>query len=170
MKVTVVPAQVTTVEDRIMGSLGFSQLLLLVVPIFVGGGLFALLPPLMNGAIYKYLIMGVVAIVCGTLAIRIKGKIVAAWLVTILRYALRPKYYLYNKNVTTLRQDYPAVVAPPEEETQPASTRATRPALHRLSLPEATKLLATLENPAAHVRFETTRKGGLNVRFTEVEE
>ena len=48
MKMTVVPAQVTTVEDRIIGSLGFSQILLLVIPIFVSAGVFALVPPFMG--------------------------------------------------------------------------------------------------------------------------
>ena len=60
MKMTVVPAQVTTVEDRIIGSLGFSQILLLVIPIFVSAGVFALVPPFMGSAIYKYVIIGAV--------------------------------------------------------------------------------------------------------------
>ena len=86
MKITVVPAQVTTVEDRIVGNLGFSQMLLLIVPVFVGAGLFAVLPPAMGGASYKYVIMAIIAFFCALLAIRIRGKILAAWLVTILRY------------------------------------------------------------------------------------
>ena len=40
MKMTVVPAQVTTVEDRIIGNLGFSQILLLIVPVFAAAGIF----------------------------------------------------------------------------------------------------------------------------------
>ncbi len=91
MKMTVVPAQVTTVEDRIIGTLGFSQILLLIVPVFASAGIFTLLPPFMGSAIYKYVVMGVVAMIFCILAIRIKGKIVAFWLVTILRYNLQPK-------------------------------------------------------------------------------
>jgi len=53
MKVTVVPAQVTTVEDRIVGSLGFSQLVLIVTPVFIAAALFAVLPPAMGSAVYK---------------------------------------------------------------------------------------------------------------------
>lgn len=90
MKVTVVPAQVTTVEDRIIGSLG-SQMLLLIIPIFVSAGLFALLPPFMESALYKYILMAILAFVCCVLAIRIKGKIIALWLVTILRYKYSAK-------------------------------------------------------------------------------
>ena len=75
MKMTVVPAQVTTVEDRIIGNLGFSQILLLIVPVFAAAGIFLLLPPFMGGALYKYVIMGIVALLFGLLSIRIKGKI-----------------------------------------------------------------------------------------------
>lgn len=114
MKMTVVPAQVTTVEDRIIGNLGFSQILLQIVPVFTAAGIFTLLPPFMGGALYKYVLMGVVALLFGLLSIRIKGKILASWLVTILRYNLRPKYYLFNKNVTTSREEYYSKIPTPE--------------------------------------------------------
>lgn len=63
MRMTVVPAQITTVEDRIIGNLGFSQILLLIVPLFVSAGVFVLLPPFIGGAIYKYIIMAAVGLV-----------------------------------------------------------------------------------------------------------
>lgn len=168
MKVTVVPAQVTTVEDRIVGSLGFSQLVLIVTPVFLAAGLFVVLPPFMGSAVYKFVIMSVLAFVCCLLAIRIKGKILAAWLIVILRYNLRPKYYLFNKNVTTLREDYPMRQTEDNEEVLiTAQRKNTRP---RLGIPETAKVLATIENPASKIRFETGKKGNLHVRFTEVEE
>jgi len=168
MKVTVVPAQVTTVEDRIIGNLGFSQMLLMIIPIFVSAGLFTLLPPFMGSALYKYLIMGILALVCCILAIRIKGKILALWLVTILRYNIRPKYYLFNKNTSAFRQDYPPIVELKTEE-KTKEVKNERTALPRLNTPETARVLATIENPAAKFRFETTKKGGLNVRLTEIE-
>ena len=167
MKVTVVPAQVTTVEDRIVGSLGFSQLVLIVAPVFIAAALFAVLPPAMGSAVYKYVIMGILAFLCCLLAIRIKGKILAAWLIVILRYNLRPKYYLFDKNVTTLREDYP-IRKETKQEKAPVKTREQniRP---RLGIPETAKVLATIENPAAKFRFETGKKGNLHVRLTEIE-
>lgn len=165
---TVVPAQVTTVEDRIIGNLGFSQILLLIVPVFASAGIFALLPPFIGSAIYKYVIMGIVAMIFCILAIRIKGKILAFWLVTILRYNLRPKYYLFNKNVTALRENYPArkEQQEPEKITTKTTKKVTR---YQLDIPATAKALATLENPAARVRFETGKKGNLHVRLTEIE-
>jgi hypothetical protein len=169
MKMTVVPAQVTTVEDRIIGTLGFSQILLLIVPVFASAGIFTLLPPFMGSAIYKYVVMGVVAMIFCILAIRIKGKIVAFWLVTILRYNLRPKYYLSNKNVVALRENYP--IRKEQQEPEKTSPKATKKiARHQLDIPATAKVLATLENPAARVRFETGKKGNLHVRLTEIEE
>lgn len=169
MKIAVVPAQVTTVEDRIIGSLGFSQILLLMIPVFASAGIFVVAPPLMGGAVYKYVVMGIVAMIFCALAIRIKGKILAFWLVTILRYNLRPKYYLFNKNVITLREDYPMKrkQQDPGKEATKEKVRIIRP---QLDIPTTARVLAAIENPAANVRFETGKRGDLRVRFTEVEE
>ena len=169
MKATVVPAQVTTIEDRIMGNLGFSQLALFVVPVFVGAGLFILLPPVMHGSPYKYLVAVLIGVMCGILAIRIKGKIILLWLVTILRYNLRPKYYLFKKSTATHREDYqmrkPDAVA--ETSKQQARQAATVP---KLAFQDALQVLQTINNPESKLRFEMTKKGGLNVRLTEVED
>jgi len=169
MKATVVPAQVTTVEDRIIGNLSFSQMLLVVVPVFASAALFAILPPFMGSAGYKYTVMGIMAALCCTLAVRIRGKILAAWLIMVLRYNLRPKHYLFNKNVLTLRENYSSKQEKVEEETVVVEKKP-RPTRLQLDRPVTAKLLATIENPAAKVRFETGKKGTLHVRLTEVEE
>lgn len=170
MRMTVVPAQITTVEDRIIGNLGFSQILLLIVPIFVSAGVFVLLPPFMGGAVYKYVVMGIVTVLFCLLAIRIKGKLLAFWLVIIIRYNLRPKYYLFNKNVMTLRKNYPVSKKRKWPEKMATSTRKKRSNTPQLDIPTTAKVLATIENPAAKVRFETGKKGGLHVRITKIEE
>jgi hypothetical protein len=169
MKVTVVPAQVTTVEDRIIGSLGFSQLLLLVVPIFFSAATFAMLPPLMGYATYKVVLMGIVALFCCTLAIRIKGKILAFWLVAILRYNLRPKFYVFNKNSASYREQYDIRRQEKTSSNEKVKTKRTL-SVPRLEFHEAAKVLAAIDNPASKLRFETTKKGGLHVRLTEVKE
>ena len=170
MKMTVVPAQVTTVEDRIIGNLGFSQILLLIVPVFAAAGIFLLLPPFMGGALYKYVIMGVVALLFSLLSIRIKGKILASWLVTILRYNLRPKYYLFNKNVTTNREEYYSKIPTPEIKESTEKKPVKKSTLRQLDIPTTARILATIENPATNFRLETGKKGNLHVRFTEIED
>ena len=170
MKMTVVPAQVTTVEDRIIGNLGFSQILLLIVPVFAAAGIFLLLPPFMGGALYKYVIMGIVALLFGLLSIRIKGKILASWLVTILRYNLRPKYYLFNKNVTTGRDEYHGKAVAPEAKEATEKKPVKKTSLNQLDIPTTARILATIENPSANFRIEPGKKGNLHVRFTEIED
>ncbi len=168
MKVTVVPAQVTTVEDKIMGSLSLSQLMLLLMPVFIGAALFATLPPVMESAVYKYILIGIVTIICLVLSIRIRGRIIALWIVTILRYNLRPKYHLFNKNVTALRKDY-ADSKQSDQEAVPTET-IPKTYLPKLGTLETARVLAAIEHPAANMQLTTTKKGGLRVRLTEIEE
>ena len=170
MKMTVVPAQVTTVEDRIIGNLGFSQILLLIVPVFAAAGIFLLLPPFMGGSLYKYVLIGVVALLFGLLSIRIKDKILASWLVTILRYNLRPKYYLFNKNVTINREEYYSKIVAPEIKESTEKKPVKKSTLQQLDIPTTARILATIENPATNFRLETGKKGNLHVRFTEIED
>lgn len=168
MKITVVPAQVTTAEDRIMGSLSLSQLMIVLLPIFIGAALFAMFPPVMSSAAYKYILISILAVACLTMSIRIKGKIIAFWIVMILRYNLRPKYYLFNKNVATLRADY--IEVKPDEYKKESAASDSKVAIPRLGTPEVIRVLTAIENPASNLRFETTKKGSLHVRLTKVEE
>ena len=168
MRHAAVPAQVTTVEDRIMGNLGLSQLILLVLPVFVGAGLFVLLPPIMHGSLYKYLVIVGISLLTGILAIRIKGKIVLLWLVTIIRYNLRPQYYVFQKSAA-YRADYKTTKA---ETVEAMETRETEKVsvVPRLAFHDAAHLLETIQRPESNLRFERTKKGGLHVRLTEVQD
>ena len=166
MKTTIVPAQVTTVEDRIIGKLGFSQIVLLIIPVFFSAGVFTLPPPVMNGALYKYVLMALSLIVCGILSVRIKGKIIAFWLVTVLRYNLRPKYYLFNKNTTAFRDEYKSTPREDEESINQPAEKPQKP--EKLDAISTIKTRQIIDDPTANVRFETDKKGGLHVRFTKV--
>ncbi|TXG75860.1 PrgI family protein [Candidatus Dojkabacteria bacterium] len=169
MKVTVVPAQVTTVEDRIAGNLGFSQLLLLATPIFAGGLLFMLLPPPMHNAPYKIVAISILTFMCWSSAIRIKGKILLFWLAIILRYNLRPGYYVFNKNSEASREQYrELLIKEPTADKVKATAKQIVPS--RLELADKVRTLNLINNPAAKVHFETDKKGKLYVRITEVKE
>jgi hypothetical protein len=169
MKITVVPAQVTTVEDRVAGNLGFSQLALFALPVFGGALLYAVLPPSMEYSLYKIIVVVVVAIVSGILAIRIKGKIILLWLVVLARYNLRPKLYLFNKNISCYREDYPEPIKVPIPKPNVAKLRSLT-VLPKLASHEQARLYVALDNPVSRLCFETNKKGGLNVRITEVQD
>lgn len=166
MKQTVVPAQVTTVEDRIAGNLSFSQLMLLIAPVFLGTALYFLMPPLGKVEIYKFVLVGLLFIVFSSLSIRIRNKIVLSWILVLARYNSRPRYYVFNKQATYARglANKEAVV----EEEQKTELKQ-EPIRQRLALSHAEMfhLKGILDNPAANLRFEN-KKGNLYVRITEV--
>lgn len=169
MKVTVVPAQVTTVEDRIAGSLSFSQMMLLALPVFGGGLLYIVLPPYGATSIYKIVILTVFAVLCGVLAIRIRGKIVLNWLAVLIRYKARPKYYLFDKRSIANREQHSLKHASVPSMEINTDEIAKEP-IHKLAFADAMRVMTTIENPASHIRFETTKKGGLRVHLAEVKE
>jgi hypothetical protein len=104
MRITVIPAQITTVEDKIAGNLTFSQLLLLVIPLIINCLVYTLLPERMHLNQYKIVLMLTSFLIFAILAIRVKGKVLINWLNLIIQYNLRPKYYLFNKNDLSARK------------------------------------------------------------------
>ena len=98
MRTTIIPAQITTVEDKIAGSLNMTQILILMFPVLWTSLIYIVFAPAMKLVPYKLGLIGVVIMACLILVIRIKDKIVAEWLGVVLRYQFRPKYWLYNKN------------------------------------------------------------------------
>lgn len=168
MKVTVVPAQVTTVEDRISGNFSVSQIALLAIPIFGGSLLYVTLPPSMEFSLYKFLAIGFVTVLSGFLAIRIKGKIVLMWTITLLRYKLRPRRYVFTKNSTHYREKHLSL--PKKSETSAPLKADTPTALPKLSNQERAYVYATFNDPVSRLRFETTKRGGLNVHLAKNKE
>lgn len=98
MRTTIIPAQITTVEDKIAGSLNITQILLMITPILVDTLIYVALLPQSKINIFKIILMLIITITFFLLALRIKGKIVLMWLIVLFNYQLRPKYYLFNKN------------------------------------------------------------------------
>ena len=168
MKFTVVPAQVTTVEDRIAGNLSVIQMALLALPVFGGSFLFAILPPFMDGALYKYVLLGLLVVVSGLLAIRIKGKILLSWLLIIVRYNLRPSLYVYDKRTLYGREVVKASTKNKEAVEKKAKERKAK--FPSVSVADTARIMKLIDHPAANLRFEVSKKGGLNVRYTQIED
>lgn len=168
MKTAVVPAQVTTVEDRIAGNLGLNQLLLLITPVFVGSVAYVVLPPFFRGEVYKYILMVIMALCAGILSIRIKGVIVLLWLVKLVRYYSRPRLYVYDKRSLSGRD---VAVALPQTSTSEVevSIKHRHDIASKLTLAETITAQELLQNPLANPSFEI-RKGGMYVRFTDIKQ
>lgn len=104
MRTTIIPAQITTVEDKIAGNLNFTQLILLVIPLIINCLVYTLLPERMHLNQYKIVLMLTSFLIFAILAIRVKGKVLINWLILIVQYNLRAKYYLFNKNDLSARK------------------------------------------------------------------
>ena len=168
MKTSVVPAQVTTIEDKIAGSLNLSQLLLLASSVFISFGIYIIVPPNMKFSPIKIIGCFVVFLFLSSMAIRIKGKILAEWLVILISYIARPGIYLYDKNNSYLRNSSEIVKDP--ENSNPVSEKIITHRPH-LSIPpiHAIRLEQTLAKSKAKFNIRATDKGEIYVHITEVE-
>ena len=122
MRTTIIPAQITTVEDKVAGSLNMNQVLILMTPILWTAIVYILPMPSMKLTSLKLVLIIISTTISGILALRIKDKIVAEWLGVLLKYRLRPKYWLYNKNDITNRivdiPDIPDIVLVPRKSSR----------------------------------------------------
>jgi len=111
MRTTIIPAQITTVEDKIAGSLSMNQIFLLISPVLWTTLVYTVFIPQMKFSAYKMPLILVASIVCLILALRIKEKIVLEWISILFKYRNRPRYYLFNKNTLCERQiDLPVIL------------------------------------------------------------
>jgi hypothetical protein len=172
MRTTVIPAQITTVEDKIAGSLNLTQVVLLMIPVIFTTIAYAILPPKMHIEIYKLVLVFIVLTICLILSLRIKDKVVLNWLVVLLRYNIRAKYYIFNKNDTYLRD----IVLP---KTHKKQTLLLEKAISRneaklkAKLPhiqDSLKIKNFIKNPNYSLSVRPNKKGGLYVAVNKIEE
>ena len=127
MRTTIIPAQITTVEDKIAGPLNMTQILILMFPVLWTALIYIVCVPTMKLVPYKLSLIGIVTLICLILVIRIKDKIVAEWLGVVLTYHFRPKYWLYNKNDTTGRiidvPDIPNIALKPSKSSKKVASK-----------------------------------------------
>jgi hypothetical protein len=109
MRTTIIPAQVTTVEDTIAGNLTLTQIMLLIAPVLLSTAIYAVLPEKMVLSAYKIPLIIVTSFIFVSLSLRIKGRLVLHWLMVLSSYLLRPHIYVFNKNTLFSR---PMVIQP----------------------------------------------------------
>lgn len=165
MKTTVVPAQITTVEDKIAGSLTFVQIMLLVIPLIIGTTLYAIIPPKIHLTTLKLVLITLQFSFFGLLAIRIRGKILADWLITILRYSLRPRIYVFTKN-DLLSRDIPeqealAVRNIATKVADNADDKVVHPS-HKINLK------SIFDESMVAISVKPSKKGGIDVSLTKI--
>ncbi len=169
MRTTVIPAQITTVEDKIAGNLNLTQILLLMVPVFWSTIVYTVLLPQMRFAWYKLPLILFVVVASLLLCLRIRGKIVLHWLIVLLRYNLRPRYYLFNKNDSYLRVlDLPPVEKKPKKLFRSAkAAKEVKVPTPRLGVAELIQFENMLKNKNISLHFKE-KKGGYHVAFEQI--
>lgn len=105
MRVSIVPAQITTVEDKIAGNLTVQQAAYLGIPVLFGFVAAILFPPSGEFVTYKIVLIAIVFVLSALLAVRIKDRIIAQWIFLLLKYLARPRYFVYDKNSSYLRAE-----------------------------------------------------------------
>lgn len=165
MRTQVIPAQITTVEDRIAGNFSLTQIIILLTPVLFATLAYALLPPSMMFIWYKLGLILAFVVLAVTLAIRVKGKIILNWLFILARYNLRPKYYVFNKNSVFSRAVYKAVE---NHKVEKKEIQVKEKVTEEPTVKDILRLKHFLNSEDFDLIYRTNRKGGLNVAFEKV--
>lgn len=170
MRTTVIPAQITTVEDKIAGNLNLTQILILMVPVFWATIVYTVFAPAMHLAWYKIPLVLVVLFISLILSLRVKGKVLLSWILILLHYHLRPKYYLFNKNDSYLRHlDLPTFEKKPVKLFKfKAAKKQVRQTTHTWNIVDFIKLERLIASSKYSMSFKSGKKGGVNVAFEQV--
>jgi hypothetical protein len=167
MRISVVPAQIITVEDKIVGNISIQQAMLLGAPILVGFIIALIFPPSGQFVAYKITIVIILFILCGSLAIRIKERIAVQWLKLFVAYSARPLYYVYDKNSVYLRNTETMEVIPKETKDIRLNKKRTF-TTNNISPKEFARLEQFATDTRAEMKFGIGKKGELNVHITEI--
>jgi len=164
MKTTPIPAQITTVEDKIAGNLSMVQLILFLAPLFISVFAFAVLPERMYFNLYKVILMLLSLIIFLILAIRIKERIILTWLILLVSYHLRPHIFVFNKNDNYLRDGKPSKSNEVENPSTIKQTKEKNKKVNSLSVLNLIQLenLISAKNTRMVIKFSRKRRLALS--------
>ena len=165
MKTTIVPAQITTVEDTIAGGLNMTQMALLTCSGLLGLGVYAFLTPRMHFTGLKAGITILVILMAALLALRFRGRLIMVWAVMLVRYNFRPRYYVYDKNDPYLRGNLKPDSRLPSPT--PAACTTTVASVH-MHPQETIRLNELIHSPLSKLTFKSNRRGQLRVFITQI--
>jgi len=174
MRATTIPAQITTVEDKIAGNLNMTQVTLLGVPIIFAAIVYTAFPPVFRFAWYKFPLVLVVVIIMVVLSLRIRGKVVINWLLVVLKYNVRPRYFVFNKNDEYLREMIlPQAEVKTRKSFLPAFLKNRKKLQNGIpaksfDIKDLMKLKDFIHNPNYTFAFKINEKGGINVALEQI--
>ena len=165
MKTTIIPAQITTVEDKIAGNLSLTQILILMFPVFWTAFIYVIPAPRMAFVWYKVFITIPVLIISFILSLRIENKLVINWLLLVLSYNLKPKYYVFNKNDSHSR----ILDVPMSGKSESKSVNFAKSKKKVFTNHYGIQEQMVIEKDKDNLTFKVNGKGGFNVVFDQIE-
>ena len=130
MRISIIPAQITTVEDKITSSLNLTQIIILVMALVLSFLIYLVVPPFLKFSLLKIIPIIILCSSISSLAIRIDQDIVLNYLILYFAFFVRPKIYVLlpsikndsyqesNENKEPLRQNQPKVIFSPNQAYQ----------------------------------------------------
>lgn len=161
MRTTVIPAQITTVEDKIAGNLNLTQIVLLLVSLFMATFIYATFPEKLHFSMYKIVLIVIQFFVFITLSLRVKGKIILNWVFILSSYYFRPGYYIYSKNDTYLRDIMPIIEVKKKKVVRENTAKAKRGKEAIMQFPDLIGIEGILGASRANVSIKFNKNGGI---------
>ncbi len=162
MRTTVIPAQITTVEDKIAGNFNLTQIILLLASLFVGTFIYAAFPPKLSFSLYKIILIAINLLVFFTLSLRIKGRVVFNWIFILSSYYFRPKYYVFNKNDLYLREIIEEIPQKAKKKATAKQINKNEAKLKTLTNKDLGLLQRLIHDPKAKLIFRFNKEGDMN--------
>lgn len=94
MRTTIIPAQITSVEDKITSFLNLKQIVILVFNLIFVMIIFLIIPPFIKFSIIKMIFTFLLSIIIAPLSFKYRGVLLLDYLKLILDFKLRPKVYV----------------------------------------------------------------------------
>ncbi len=161
MKTTNIPAQVINIEDHITHNLSLNQLIILIIPLILSFIIYLIFPPFNSIDVYKIILMVVLISLISTLAIRLNNKLILNWLIVIILYLLRPRYYVFNKNqYKKLSSNYNLQDCKKPKKNN--RTKINKPKINKFQTISIDNLTA---QKSSNFSFKITKQGKIYVRF-----
>lgn len=98
MRSTIVPAQITSVEDKITSFLNLKQIVILIINLVLIMIQFLVIPPFVKFSLLKVLLAFILSALLIPMTFKYKEIILLDHLVLIISYNLRPKTYVLIKD------------------------------------------------------------------------
>lgn len=162
MRTTVIPAQITTVEDKIAGNLNLTQIVLLLLSLFAATAIYAVLPQKLQFTVYKIPLFIAEFFIFGFLSLRVRGRVVLNWIFVLSGYFFRPRYYIFSKNDPFLRElEFLPKVA--KSKALKAKKAVSKSMKHKsITIDSLNKLEEILNPHRTKISLTFDKKGGMN--------